>query len=195
MTVEEKLSHFFDSSVSDARKQSEAAIEEYRENLEKDFEDFKANIDLLASDRLKIEETRIRREMNHDLSTSLIQVRKELRDKHDELKNAIFAEVKQLLDTFRHTEEYHLLIEKHIKNALEFAREDLVTIYLDPADENLLSDLTAKFDCRIVTSDYSFGGGTRAVINEKNILIDHSFDTKFNEILEDYTFNGGGLHE
>lgn len=195
MTVEEKLSHFFDSSVGDARMQSEAAIEEYKNVLNKDFEEFKANIDSLVSARLKMEETRIRRELNHDLSTNLIQIKKELSDKHDELKNALFSEVKKMLDEFRTSDEYKALLEKQIMDALDFAGEDLVTVYIDPADEKLLPFLTQKFSCRIVISSYAFGGGTRTVIDEKNILIDHSFDTQFNEIMEDFTFNGGRVNE
>lgn len=195
MTVEEKLIHFFDSSVGDARMQSEAAIEEYKKALDKDFEEFKVNIDSLVSARLKMEETRIRRELNHDLSTNLIQIKKELSDKHDELKNALFSEVKQLLDEFRTSDEYKALLEKQIMDALDFAGEDLVTVYIDPADEKLMPFLTQKFSCRIVISSYAFGGGTRTVIDEKNILIDHSFDTQFNEIMEDFTFNGGRVNE
>ncbi|MDD6571761.1 MAG: V-type ATP synthase subunit E [Thermoflexaceae bacterium] len=195
MTVEEKLSHFFDSSVGEARRQSEAAITEYKDILEKDFEEYKKHIDSQAETRLKLEETSIRRELNHDLSVRLLQVKKELSDKHDELKNALFSEVKQLLNDFHTSDEYKSLIEKQIADALAFAGEDPITVYIDPSDNSLITDLSKKFNCQIIVSDYPFGGGIRAVIEEKHILIDHSFDTRFDEIFEDFIFNGGSLNE
>lgn len=195
MTVEEKLRHFLDSSVEDARIQSETAIKEYTEVLQEDLQEFKNRIDIQAEEKIKLEETRIRRDMNHDLSLKLLSVKKELSDKHDELKTALFQEVRKMLDDFRKTSDYQSLLKKQIRDALAFAGEDVVTVYIDPADAALKDDLFAEFHCDILISDYSFGGGTRTVIQEKNILIDHSFDTRFNELEEDFAFNGGSSNE
>lgn len=195
MTVEEKLKHFFDSSIEDAHKQSQKAIEEYKEVLDKEFENYKINIDSLAANRLKMEETRITRDMNHDLSDSLLLTRKELSDKHYELKEALFEEVKEMLTAFRTTKEYKQMLVNQIKKALEFAEDDKLTIYIDPDDETLIPELKKDFIEDFVISEYGFGGGIRAIITEKGILIDNSFDTRYNEILKDFTFNGGSSND
>ncbi len=195
MTVEEKLKHFLDTSVENARIQSETTIKEYTEVLQRDLQEFKNRTNIQAEEKIKLEETRIRRDMNHDLSVKLLSVKKELSDKHDELKNALFNEVQEMLDHFRKSSEYHELLKKQIRDALSFAGDDIVTVYIDPADASLKDALSDEFHCDIVISDYTFGGGTRTVIEEKNILIDHSFDTRFHELEEDFAFNGGSSNE
>lgn len=195
MTVEEKLKHFLAASVEDARIQSETAIKDYTEVLQHDLQEFKNRTDMQAKEKIELEETRIRRDMNHDLSLKLLSVKKELSDRHDELKTALFDEVREMLNNFRKTSDYHALLRKQICDALSFAGEDVVTIYIDPADADLKDILSDEFHCNIVVSDYTFGGGTRTVIEEKNILIDHSFDTRFHELEEDFAFNGGSSNE
>lgn len=195
MTVEEKLKHFLAASVEDARIQSETAIKEYTEVLQQDLQEFKNQTDRQAEEKIQLEETRIRRDMNHDLSVKLLSVKKELSDKHDELKTALFNEVREMLDNFRKTPDYRALLKKQISDALSFAGEDVITIYIDPADAALKETLSDEFHCNIIVSDYTFGGGTRTVIEEKNILIDHSFDTRFHELEEDFAFNGGSSNE
>lgn len=195
MTFEEKLKHFIASSIDDARVKSEAAIKEYTEALQLDFKEFKEQLDIRTKETLRLEETRIRRDMNHDLSVRLLSAKKELSDKHDELKTALFKEVREMLETFRKSPDYTALLKKQIQHALAFAEEDTVTVYIDPADASLRDALFNEFHCNIVVSDYAFGGGTRTVIDDKNILIDHSFDTRFNELAEDFAFNGGSSNE
>lgn len=195
MTVEEKLKHFIASSVEDARIQSEAVIKEYTEMLQRDLQEFKEQVDEQAKEKLRLEETRIRRSLNHDLSVRLLSVKKELSDKHDELKSALFNEVRELIAAFRKTPDYAALLQEQIRHALSFAKDDVITVYLDPEDCALKPALSKIFDCNIVISEYSFGGGTRTVIEEKDILIDNSFDTRFEELTEDFALNGGSSNE
>lgn len=191
MTVEQKLKHFFNSSVEDARMQSETAIREYTEVLNKEFDEFKDRIDRQAALRLKAEETQLRRDLNHELLTNLQAVKKELADRHDELKIKLFGEVTRLLTDFRKTPEYKELLKKQITDALTFAGEDVITVYIDPDDASLKDELANELNCNVVVSDYSFGGGTRTVIEEKQILIDNSFETKFDNLYDDFSFSGG----
>ena len=81
--------------------------------------------------------------------------------------------------------------EKQITDALTFAGEDVITVYIDPDDASLKNELANELNCNVVVSDYSFGGGTRTVIEEKQILIDNSFETKFDNLYDDFSFSGG----
>ena len=56
--------------------------------------------------------------------------------------------------------------------------------------------LTAyKLSVTLTISAMPFLGGVRAVIPEKNILIDNSFETLLNEERENFIFHGGVEHE
>ena len=64
-------------------------------------------------------------------------------------------------------------------------------IYIDPADQALLMNLEMEAGTTLTVSEYSFGGGTRAVLPDRNVLIDDSFATKVKETMENFSFTGG----
>ena len=77
------------------------------------------------------------------------------------------------------TQEYQQLLISQIREIMKFAGNEEVTIYIDPADQSCLSSLTAAVNHPLTVSEYSFSGGTRAVIPGRHILIDNSFAAKF----------------
>lgn len=93
------------------------------------------------------------------------------------------------------TPGYQELLIKQLKDILAFADGSPVTIYIDPADAPRLSSLTSTVNMPLTLSEYSFLGGTRAVIEDRNVLIDNSFMTLLGEEMEKFSFNGGALHE
>ena len=93
------------------------------------------------------------------------------------------------------TPEYQQLLISQIREILKFAGNEEVTIYIDPADQSCLSGLTAAVNHPLTVSEYSFSGGTRAVIPGRHILIDNSFAAKFDAAKKNFTFDGGVLHE
>ena len=76
-----------------------------------------------------------------------------------------------------------------------FAGNDKLTLYLDPSDEAHKASLEQKLSVTLTISAMPFLGGVRAVIPEKNILIDNSFETLLNEERENFIFHGGVEHE
>ena len=93
------------------------------------------------------------------------------------------------------TPEYQQLLISQIREILKFAGNEEVTIYIDPADRSCLSSLIAAVNHPLTVSEYSFSGGTRAVIPGRHILIDNSFAAKFDAAKKNFTFDGGVLHE
>ena len=75
------------------------------------------------------------------------------------------------------------------------AGEDALVVYLDPADQNRIPELAARFGFAPVVSREAFMGGMRAVIRSKNILIDNSFATLLREAKEEFVFAGGMTDE
>ena len=104
-------------------------------------------------------------------------------------------EVRNKLETFMGSSEYLGWLEEKIREALTIAGEDEVQIYLTPADANLLETLAARCGTPLCLSETPFMGGVRAVIPAKNILIDHTFKTLYENEKEEFNFDGGLLHE
>ena len=188
MTTEEKLKHFMDVSIQSATSKSSKMIDDYTNGLNKVFEDHKINAVRKADLQIKIGTDSLQKEKNKELSKEQIKIKKEMSKIHEQRKNELFTEVRKLLEQFMTTGEYQDLLVKQIKEAKEFARNEAITIYIDPADFNFLTSLETATNCPITVSENSFLGGTRAVIPSKNILIDNSFETKLKEKKEAFTF-------
>ena len=91
--------------------------------------------------------------------------------------------------------EYLEYLSQRIQEARDFAGEDALVVYLDPADQNWIPELAARFGFAPVVSREAFMGGMRAVIRSKNILIDNSFATLLREAKEEFVFAGGMTDE
>ena len=195
MTIDEKLSHFYDVTVEDAQAKAAGILEEHRKALAQMTEKHKADSQENAQVQIKAETANARREINKALSAEQLTIKRDWTKKQNELKEKLFAEVKTQLENFRNTPDYPAYLENKIKEALDFAEQDKINIYLSPADSALLPDLVERTKAFITVSAEDFLGGIKATIPHKNILIDHSFAGNFQAVYKEFKFDGGPKHE
>ena len=109
------------------------------------------------------------------------KIKRDIGEKHHQVKEQIFADVEKMLREYTQTEEYTQTLLCRINEIKRFARGQEITIYVDPADADKIPALEAAAGMELTVSATPFIGGVRAVIPSKNILIDHSFATKLSE--------------
>lgn len=195
MTIDEKLSHFYDVTIEDAQAKAAGILEEHRKALAQMTEKHKADSQENAQVQIKAETANARREINKALSAEQLTIKRDWTKKQNELKEKLFAEVKTQLENFRNTPDYPAYLENKIKKALDFAEQDKINIYLSPEDSALLPDLVERTKAFITVSAEDFLGGVKATIPHKNILIDHSFAGNFQAVYKEFKFDGGPKHE
>ena len=195
MTIDEKLSHFYDVTVEDAQAKAAGILEEHRKALAQMTEKHKADSQENAQVQIKAETANARREINKALSAEQLTIKRDWTKKQNELKEKLFAEVKTQLENFRNTPDYPAYLESKIKESLDFAEQDKINIYLSPEDSALLPDLVERTKAFITVSAEDFLGGIKATIPHKNILIDHSFAGNFQAVYKEFKFDGGPKHE
>ena len=195
MTIDEKLSHFYDITVEDARAKAAAVLEEHKKTLEKMTEERKTLSKENAQAQIKAETANARREINKTLSAEQLTIKRDWTRKQNELKEKLFSEVKGLLEAFTKTPEYENYLTTKIRETLDFAENDEISIYLSPEDSSLAEKLQQTTGAAILLSKDSFLGGIRATIPHKNILIDHSFSGNFEAAYKEFKFDGGPEHE
>ena len=181
MTTEEKLKHFQDICMTDARERSAKALDEYMSALEKTYEEHTADAERRADMEVEAETEKLKREINKKLSIGQLDLRREASRRQEGLKDKLFVELKDRLANFMETREYQALLEHQVKAAKEFAGEEHIIIYMDPSDQDKAQRIAMHHNAEIKISEYSFNGGIRAVIPDKHILIDNSFQTKLEE--------------
>lgn len=195
MTIDEKLSHFYDVTVEDAQAKAAGILEEHRKALAQMTEKHKADSQENAQVQIKAETANARREINKALSAEQLTIKRDWTKKQNELKEKLFAEIKTQMENFRNTPDYPAYLENKIKEALDFAEQDKINIYLSPEDSALLPDLVERTKAFITVSAEDFLGGIKATIPHKNILIDHSFAGNFQAVYKEFKFDGGPKHE
>lgn len=188
MTTDEKLKHFLEASIESATNQSTQLIDDYTEALEKIFEEHTTDMQRKANLQLQLGKDSLEREINKELSREQIQIKREATKKQLNFKDMLFHEVANLLEEYMATPDYLQLLTKQIQEAVAYAGEDEITIYIDPADASELYHLETATHTHLTVSETGFMGGTRAVIQSRNILIDNSFETQLKEAKEAFTF-------
>lgn len=192
MTTEEKLKHFQDICMEDARQRSGKMLDDYMKALETAYEEHTAEARQRADMEVEGETEKLKREINKHLSIGQLDLKREFSHRQEELKDKLFVELKDRLANFMETQEYQQLLEEQVRQAKAFAGKDELIIYMDPSDGDKLQRIALHHSAVIKLSEYSFNGGTRAVIPGKHILIDNSFETKLNEARHEFKFNLGG---
>lgn len=195
MTTEEKLQHFYEVSMDTAREEATKVLDEYKAALETEMERHKQEKQAASESHFKIDSDNAAREINKALSAEHLHIKRKLSKKQQKLKESIFAEVEELLDDFSKKPEYTDWLEDKIKQSLEIAENDSVQIYLTAKDSAKAEELTKRTGITPLISETDFLGGIRAVIPEKNILIDNTFLTAFENEKERFNFDGGFTHE
>lgn len=186
MTIEEKLVIFEESAINAATEKRIEIVSEYEKNLKADYENKKHLLDEKAELKLKSQSEELKRKSNQMLSTELLNAKRLTSEKAVALTNTLFDDVKNKLLEFKKTPEYEKLLVDQILYAIDFAENMPMTVYLDESDKMLAGKLWRLTNQDLTISETPFIGGTRAVIQDKNILIDNSFLTRMNELKDEF---------
>lgn len=181
MTLDEKLEQFYNAAIESATSQNIQIIDEYQKSLQIIYDEHKIEAIRKAETTYRLEAEKLLREKNRQLSNEVILLKRKLSEKASELKTKLFEDVTNKLREFMKTPNYFDLLCNQIKEAKDFAGNETIIIYINPTDSDLLSTLEAATNTTLTLSTREFIGGTRAVIHNKNILIDNSFLTKLEE--------------
>jgi vacuolar-type H+-ATPase subunit E/Vma4 len=189
LTVEEKMEHFKNVSLEDASKKSDEILTTYKRDLDEQFKKHKIEY---AENSKVIEEAKIseaKLEAKRALAKAQAEIKREVSNHHNEIKNYVFQEVNKKIEAFKKTSEYKAMLISQITDIKkQFDGEDIVFL-IDISDKELLDTLAKETSVNIEVSKTSFVGGTKAIIEARNILVDNSFKTKLSEEQDHFTIS------
>lgn len=188
MEITEKLNIFYESAIDVANKQSSDTMREFSKSMEKLRDEYKKSKKDEMESRYHIELGKLKRDMNCQVSDAIMEQKRQLNLRQQEKKQALFQVVEAKLKDYQKTDSYQEYLISKIRMAKEFARQEEIVIYLNPSDAGRQEYLEEKTGCHLTISESDFGGGIRAVIRSKNVLIDESFGSKLNQERDGYTF-------
>ncbi|MCR5836765.1 MAG: V-type ATP synthase subunit E [Lachnospiraceae bacterium] len=183
------MEHFKNVSLEDASKKSDEILTTYKRNLDEQFEKHKREY---AENSKVIEEAKIseaKLEAKRALAKAQAEIKREVSNHHNEIKNYVFSEVNKKIEAYKKTSEYKTMLISQITSIKkQFDGEDIVFL-IDESDKGLLDTLSKETSVNIEVSKTSFVGGTKAIIEARNILVDNSFKTKLSEEQDHFTIS------
>ncbi|WP_310602456.1 V-type ATP synthase subunit E [Anaerosporobacter sp.] len=181
MTLDEKLDYFYQSAINDATIQSSNILESYENSLKEMIAEKKEDLKKQAEQKLRTESGNLVREKNKNLSNEALNIKRTVSEKTREKVDGLFADVKNKLSAYMQTPEYQSFLITKINEAIAFAKDNELIIYINPTDTHLKTALEAATHVETTISNIDFFGGIRCVIPERHILIDNSFMSKLEE--------------
>ena len=100
MTLEEKITHLRTTSMEEARAESNAIIDSYRDALEKVFEDHKTEAKRQMQTRIKAETVNARQQKNQAMARAQLDLKRRQGRIQQELKDKIFEEACTLVQDY-----------------------------------------------------------------------------------------------
>ena len=183
------MEHFKNVSLEDASKKSNEILTNYKKSLDEQFE--KHKLEYTASSKA-LEEAKInavKLEAKRALAKAQAELKREVSKHHKEIKSYVFSEVNKKLDEFKKTSDYQSMIVSQINSVMKEFDGDFIQFLIDKSDEELLDKLKKETGANIEIATGSFVGGTKAIIESRNILVDNSFKTKLSEEEENFTIS------
>ncbi len=188
MKTREKLNLFYEAALNAANERSSQDMREFSASMEQMVQEFRKQKREEMEARYQTEAGTLLREKNRRVSEAQTEQKRRLNGYQQEKKALLFAAVEAKLAGYRGTPEYQDYLAGKIRMARAFARQEAVEIYLDTEDAFRREALERECGCGLLVSETSFGGGIRAKVPSKNILIDESFETKLNQERDAYSF-------
>ena len=181
MTIEEKMFHLQTAAMEEARAEGNALI----------FSQHCEEARRQSETRIKAEKVSAAQQLNMASSKAQLELKRELSGTQARLKQQLFEEVETLLQDYMKTEEYRHLLVHYIEKAASFADGEEMTIYINPSDADKKEYLEEHTGMRVTVSKEDFKGGIRAVLRQRNILIDHAFKGALEREYQQFLFRGG----
>lgn len=177
--------------MEEARAEGNAIMKQHEDALLGVFEQHRAEMIRQSETRVKTERVGAQQQLNMAMSKAQLELKKELSKTQKELKAQLFEEVREVLRIYMESEEYQGLLIAYIEKAAKFANGAPMTIYINPSDVDKKEHLEEHTGMALTVSKEDFIGGVRAVIKEKNILIDHAFKGAIENEYRRFMFKGG----
>ena len=184
MTINDKLRHFYEITIAEAEKKANAGLDEHKKMLKEKINEHKRTMYRNAEAEVRSETEHASKEINIALANEKLTLRRLLSSRQTELEDRLFQEVMS-------TPQYDDYLVKKINEAIEFAGEDNLYIFISEGDAGRLTSLIERTGFPLQVSDTSFIGGIQARIPERNILIDDSFQGALETLRREFVLKGG----
>ncbi len=191
MTAKEKTEHIKEAAMKEAREQANSLIQEHTDALQNLLDQHKEEAKEQKGTRIEAETTSAEHTLSTAKSKGQLKQRQAWGKLLADLNDQLFEEVQELLTDYMQTDDYKEKLVQYIVKAGDYAAGAPMVIYINPTDADKKADLEERTGLELTVSKEDFVGGIRAVIREKNILIDHAYKGAIEHERQEFLSKGG----
>ena len=182
MKTEEKLKEFEKLLEIEAERIRKSNLREINAKVKEESGKEIREAELKSKEKINEAFNKLNQERNKKILETKNSYKKELIDLRQEYKNNIFENVEKKLWEFTKTEEYKLYLVEGIK---QISNDD-IEIYLSKQDMLHADFIKKETHTDVLSSNEDLIGGFKAIIRNKNMMIDNSFRSKLLEEREKF---------
>lgn len=183
------------TSMEEARINGNEIIAKHKASADQLFADHKEVAIRQSELSIKTEKDNVKQQRNKALATKQTELKRKQGRAQTKLKNNLFNRVDVLLDEYMKTDAYLEQLVVYINQAKNFADNSAISIYVNVTDEDKIKFLEERTDMVLTVYKEDMKGGIRAIIHDRNILINYSFTAALAEQYDNFRFSGGGLND
>ena len=162
MTNEEKITHIRTAAMEEARAEANAIVKQHEDALRSVFEQHQIEARRQSETRVRAESVTAKQQLNMAMSKAQLELKREMG-----------------------------VLILYIAKAAQFASGMAMTIYINPSDADKKTYLEERTGMTLTISKVDFIGGVRAVVPEKNVLVDYAFKGALENEYQKFQFRGG----
>lgn len=176
MQTEEKVKEFERRALEEAERKRRKNLKEINFKVKEESQKGLREVELISKEKVDYELYKLTQIKNKEIQHAKNTSKKTLIILRNEYKENIFSNVEKRLYEFTNTNKYKNYLINNIKKILDYTTE----IYLTKKDMKYESIIKEELEVDILISESNddFIGGFKAVMVNKNIIIDNSFKAK-----------------
>jgi V/A-type H+/Na+-transporting ATPase subunit E len=195
---QDRLNKFSSAVLNDAEKmraKMQAELDEYkRKELDKAQDEYLTQ----SYELIQSEIQNVRNKWSREIAKRSLENRRELLMRRDEITQKVFLEAKQKIELFLQSEDYKIALIEHAKKVFDKYIDKLinksVVIYLRSDDmkyNDAFKEVFKSLEVTISPKENITLGGFLFECRESNIIIDETYDSRFEEEKNNFLIQSG----
>lgn len=191
MDIESKLELFSKNSTKYTQEQVEKELFDYEQALKNDLEKFKEKKEEELRINVNRQKQQLKNDLGRDYSNASFANKSALAKIRADLRAELFNSVLEKLMEHKNSEEYVIELNHMIEEVINLSNGLYTKIFLNKDDYSLKDKLKLPTNAVLLISENDILGGIRAIIDEKNIMIDKCYATILQEQRDSFYYEIG----
>ena len=194
---EEKLQSFTKTVMMEATQQREKILKEAQAHKKEILEQKELEFLEHSYETIQKEIRKVLKEKNEMISWTVIESKKRLFQKREEIVDEIFSNILKQIEAFKQTARYEAFLFHNLRADIRAAGEGEIWVYVNKTDMALADKLKQRLEqeegisIAVLPEEYDMIGGCKVMNKTKNLIIDDSLQNRIQKQREQFLKTSG----